>query len=941
VGKRRGRLKLNRTFPDPENAKNAVELFKEFHKGLSPKKKEILYLLSSYSRFLGRAIIKDPEILDVFFKSDFLSIQKPFEKILEESSNIAERSKSAEDLMAQLRRYKYRELARIIYRDIMDMGNFSQIMEELSDLASGILESAFRFFKKEIQIGNNGRFSIIGMGKLGGRELNLSSDIDLIYIYENTGNPDPFFKLSERVTKSLSSLTQDGFIYRVDLGLRPGGGKSAIAVSLDGALEHYFYWGDTWERAALIKARPVAGDISLGEKFNKEIESFVYKRFLDYASIEDLKDMKTKLDRLHKKQDVKLGKGGIREIEFFVQAIQLVNGGAVNDIREKSTLGALERLFKNRMIEKDVYQSLTSSYLFLRKVEHTIQLVDEIQTHKIPEDPDDLQKLAKRLGFRDKEEFEEEYDKKTSQVSRSYDQLFYERSRRIEEEGKEFWELADFLTEGHVAHDEAIENLRKLGFKYPDTAIELIGVLLDTKKGGLTQRGRSFIRKIIPAFLSKVINSPDPDAALRNLERFISGIRFRTSIYAMLAENPDILELLSRLFATSEYLSSFLIKHPEYLDVLTLKDVWKEFGSKEEMLEELKRVLGEEEDLEGKLDALRRFKHVETLRLCLRDLNREVEPFYVGNYLSMLAESIMEAGFSLASDVIGRKPRGKNKASDIVVIGMGKLGGREMSYNSDLDIIFIYEGDDHEFFSRLGQKMISVLSTPTGEGLAYKIDMGLRPSGRSGALVSSFESFKKYHEDSAKLWERQALIRARPTAGNTDLGKRVMKTVEYFVYEKPLGEDFHREIHHLRFRMEKEIAKESKLKLNLKTGRGGIVDIEFLIQMLQLRFGYDYEEVRKQNSLEALQELRKCGLIEERAFSILKEGLNFLKKLENLLRLFHDGSTSELYENDFHKLALELDMKENGDKLREIYLSKTDEIRKIYEEYFSEDLAMN
>jgi glutamate-ammonia-ligase adenylyltransferase len=932
---------LSKIFPDPENAKNTVELFKEFHKGLSPKKKEILYLLSSYSRFFGRAIIKDPEILDLFFKSDFITRQKPFEKMFEESINIATRSKSADDLMAQLRRYKYRELARIIYRDIMDLGSFSQTMEELSDLSSAIVESAFRFFKKEIPIGNKGRFSIIGMGKLGGRELNLSSDIDLIYIYEDSGNPDPFFKLAERVTKSLSSITQDGFIYRVDLGLRPGGGKSSIAVSLDGALEHYFYWGDTWERAALIKARPVAGDISLGERFNKEIEPFVYKKFLDYASIEDLKDMKTKLDRLHKRQDVKLGKGGIRELEFFVQAIQLVNGGAINGIREKSTLKALEKLFQNRMIERDVYQSLSSSYLFLRKVEHAIQLVDEIQTHKIPEDPGDLEKLAKRLGFRDREEFEAEYDKKTFEVSRNYDQLFHEPSRRIEEGGKEFWELADFLTEGHVAYDQAIENLRRLGFKYPDTAIELIGVLLDTKKGGLTQRGRSFIRRIIPAFLGKIISSPDPDAALRNLERFISGIRFRTSIYAMLAENPEMLELLSRLFATSGYLSSVLIKHPEYLDVLTLKDVWKEFGSKEEMLEELKRVLDEELDLEGKLDALRRFKHVETLRLCLRDLHREVEPAYVGNYLSMLAESIIEAGLWVASDVIGRKPREKNKASDIVVIGMGKLGGREMSYNSDLDIIFIYDGDDHEFFSRLGQKLISVLSTPTGEGLAYKIDMGLRPSGRSGALVSSFESFKKYQEDSAKLWERQALIRAGPTAGNTDLGKRVMQAVEYFVYERPLAEDFRREIYHLRSRMEKEIAKENQTKLNLKTGRGGIVDIEFLVQILQLKFGSHYAQVRKQNTLAALEELRAYELIGGREFLVLKEGLNFLKRLENLLRLLHDSPTNELYESDFHKIALELEMGENGHKLRELYLSKTDEIRKVYEKYFSEGSATN
>jgi len=926
---------LNRIFPDPENAKNAVDLFKEFHKRLPPKKREILHLLSSYSRFLGRAVIKEPEILDLLLKSDYLGIQKPFDKIVQEATEVAARSGSAEDFMSQLRRYKYREFSRIIYRDIMDLGNFPEIMEELSDLAGGILEAAVRFFKRELQIENLGKFVVMGMGKLGGRELNLSSDIDLIYLYEGSGDPDPFFKLAEKVTKSISSLTQDGFIYRVDLGLRPGGGKSTIAVSLEGALEHYFYWGDTWERAALIKARPVAGDISLGENFNKEIAAFVYKRFLDYASIEDLKDMKTKLDRLHKKQDVKLGKGGIREIEFFVQALQLVNGGAIDDVREKNTLQALKKLFRNRLIEKDIFLSLTSSYLFLRRVEHAIQLADEIQTHKIPEDPSDLQKLSRRLGFIDSGEFEKEYEKKTSQVSKSYDQLFYEPSRRIEREGKEFWELADFLTDGNAVQDEAIDNLKGLGFKRPETAIELIDVLLDTKKGGLTQRGRSFVRKIIPAFLSKIISSPDPDAALINLERFISGIRFRTSLYAMLAENPQMLELLSRLFATSRYLSSFLIRHPEYLDLLTLKDVRKEFGSKEEMIEELKRVMSEEEEFEGKLDALRRFKHVETLKLCLRDLHREVESFYVGNYLSKLAESMMEAGLSLARETIGRKPSGKDNSSDIVVLGMGKLGGREMSYNSDIDLIFIYEGDDHEFFSRLGQKMISILSTPTGEGFAYKIDTGLRPSGNSGALVSSFESFKKYHEDSAKLWERQALIRARPTAGNKALGKRVMKKVEYFVYGKTLKEDFYKEIDHLRNRMEKELAKESKTMLNLKTGKGGIVDIEFLVQMLQLRFGSDHHTVRRQNTLDALHGLRELGLIDETVFSVLSEGLTFLKKLENLLRLLHDESTNELYDSDFHKLALELDMKGRGESLKEIYLSKTNEIRRIYNEHFS------
>ncbi|HZX13461.1 MAG TPA: bifunctional [glutamate--ammonia ligase]-adenylyl-L-tyrosine phosphorylase/[glutamate--ammonia-ligase] adenylyltransferase, partial [Thermodesulfobacteriota bacterium] len=887
--------------------------------------------------------IKDPEILDILVKSEFVQRKKTLEQALQDSTRIMESSNSPEEFMAQLRRYKYREFSRIVYRDIMNMGSFEEIMEELSDLASGVLEAAFKFFDREVRATSHGRFVIIGMGKLGGSELNLSSDIDLIYIYQTAGKQDPlpelragpFFKIAERITRALSSVTEDGFLYRVDLGLRPGGGKSPIALSFDGALEHYFYWGDTWERAALIKARPVAGDVLLGEEFDKEIEPFVYKKHLDYTSIEDLKDMKSKLDRLHKVRDVKLGKGGIREIEFFVQALQLVNGGAIKELREKNTLMALERLSERKIIEDEVFQSLSSCYLFLRKVEHSIQLVDELQTHKLPEDSNGLDKLAKRVGFHNKEEFEKEYNERTSEVSKIYGQLFHEPSKRIEEGVKAFWELADFLTEGNIAQSEAIEDLRRLGFKNPESALELIAALLDPKKGGLTHRGRILTRRVVPAFLGRVIASPDPDAALVNLERFISGIGWRTSIFAVLAENPELLELLSRLFSTSGYLSNFLIRHPEYLDVLTLRDVRKEFGSKEEMVLELKKILSEEKEYEGKLDALRRFKHVETLKLCLRDLNREVDPIYVGNFLSMLAESVLEAGLLLAGEVLESTLGRRGTPEDIIILGMGKLGGMEMSYNSDLDIIFIYKGDEHEFFSKLGQKVISILSIPTNEGFAYKIDTDLRPSGRSGTLVTSFEAFKRYHEQSARLWERQALIRARPSAGNMDLGREVMKTIEYFVYKQPLQVDFHKEIYHLRARMEKEIAREDKLRFNLKTGKGGIVDIEFLIQMLQLKSGFRYEGVRSQNTLEALHGLSEFGLIDEKVFITLKDGIYFLKRLENLLRLLHDRSINELYESDFHKLALELDMKENGEKLRKIYISKTDEIREIYERYFS------
>lgn len=925
---------MNRVLPNPDNAQNVLERYKETYKRISSKKADILKILSSYSRFLGRVILTDPSVLEYLNQPKNIKNKKTSNQFLKEVDAIRKGVDSGESLGSELRQYKYREFSRIIYRDILELCPFSDIMEELSDLASSIVEAAVRFYSEELDTKSHGEFVVLGMGKLGGRELNLSSDIDLIYVYRDNGDPDPFFKLAERVTRLLSAVTQDGFLYRVDLALRPGGSKSTVAVPIEGAIEHYFYWGDTWERAAMIKVRPIAGDLALGDEFIKEIEPFVYKKFLDYQSIEELKDMKTKLDKLQKKRDVKLGKGGIREIEFFIQALQLVNGGEIKGIRERNSISALKKLRKLNIIDKEVFESLTSSYLFLRKVEHSIQLVDERQTHKIPASSEDISILAKRCGLEGKDEFEELYIEHTSSVSKIYKHLFFEPSRQTEEFGKEFWELADFLTSGNIEESQAVENLRNLGFKNPETAIDIFSKLLDPILGALTQGGKLTAKKVIPAFLGEILKSFNPDGALVNLERFISGIGWRSSIYSILLENPDIIKLLARLFSTSGYLSNFLIRHPEYLDVITLRDVRTEFASKEEMLESLKASMKEAQDYEDNLDAIRKFRHVETLKICLRDLNGEVDPFYVGKYLSMVAEAVLEVGLQLAWDIVRKTQKGKNNKMHMLILGMGKLGGHEMSYNSDLDVIFIYEGNDHEFYSKLGQKVISVLSIPTGEGYAYKIDLDLRPSGRSGALVTSFDSFKEYHEASAQLWERQALVRARPVAGSPQLGNKIMEAVTHFVYEESYPKDFYREIHRLRSRMEKELAKETPSKVNIKTGKGGTVDIEFLVQMLQLKYGGEYEELRVQNTAYALDALNGNGMIENKDFKVLKEGLCFLKKMENLLRLLHDRSINELYESDFDKLASNFDKNNDGKKLKKEYISITSGIRKIYDKYF-------
>lgn len=925
-----GKLKLIDVYPDALNARNTLDTFKRVNKNISKKKEDILFLLSSYSRFLGREITRNPSILDYLVNSKFIKKEKPINELLREACEISANSQDIAQFLSDIKKYKYRELSRIVLKDIKDENIFVRTMEELSDLASAIVNSVLAFHSKDKKSILDD-FVVIAMGKLGGKELNLSSDIDLIYLFKDSENGKSIFKFAENITKALSNRSEEGFLYRVDLGLRPGGGKSPIAVSIGGSLEHYYYWGDTWERAALIKASPIAGSINLGNEFIAEIENFIYKRHLDFASIEDMKDMKSKLDSLHKINDVKLGKGGIREIEFFVNAFQLIHGGAKKELRSNRTLQTLEILKNSKLISDDIYKTLVPSYIFLRKTEHFIQLVDEKQTHALPGKSEDLEKLAIRMGFKNQNKFSKKYTEITNSVSDIYNKLFLESSRKIEESGKEFWELADFLTEGHVSEQEVLGKLSGLGFKDPKTAILIIEILLNPKKSGLTQRGRSLSKKIIPVLLKHVISSTNPDSSLRNVERFISSVGSRSSIYSVLLENPDICALLSKLFSTSAYLSGFLIRHPEYLDILTLRSVWKDYKTSEEMISDLSEDIRNESDFEHKLDSLRRFKHVETLKLSMRYLNNELDTEYIGSYISMIAEAVLNVGLRVAQKEM---KYAKSKKNEIVVIGMGKLGGKEMGYNSDLDILFVYKGNDHEYYSKLGQKLISVLSVPTGEGFAFKIDMGLRPSGNAGALVSSLDSFKNYHNTSAMLWERQALLKARPVAGDMQLGKKVMSIIESFVYKNKLETDSIKEISHLRKRMELELAKETKSKFNIKTGYGGIVDIDFIVQSLQLKYGSESKRIRQTNTLEALDLLFKERIIKKNDYNTLASGYRFLRQLENALRLIQDKAASDIYETDFNR-AGELIFGETGRSLLKRYKSTTKKIRKVYNSYFS------
>lgn len=924
--------------PDEENARLTVERFREINGRLSAEKAKVLRVISSHSRFLGNSIIRNPRALNVLTNEKSLGRKKTLSSHRAPLASIVRNSRDSERLSERLKEYKYTELSRIIYREVLGLCTFRQTMEEISDLAGSVVRAVLDFYRSRIEGGDQFEFVVLGMGKLGGRLLNLSSDIDLIYLYRSEDYAEQIFTLSSSVTRTISSVTPGGFLYRVDLGLRPGGSRSPVAVSVDAALEHYYHWAETWERAVLLKASPVAGDIELGREFLGELEPVIYRKLLDYESIEDLKDMKVRLEGIRKENDVKLGRGGIRDIEFFVQATQLMSGGAVKKLRGlMNTLDGLSAMETTGFITKQVKEEMEHCYLFLRKVEHSIQLWDELQTHSIPTDESSLARLSRRMGFEKTEDFRAAYEEVASLVVKNCGNLFFDPGVELEEKGREFWEVADFMAEGNVNREEAISTLGNLGFSAPDDAIEIISSLMDPQRAGLTERGRMLSRKVIPAFLSNIIKLSNQDAALLNLERFISGLGSRMSVYFLLSENPKIIPMLSRLFSRGGMLSDFLIRHPEYLDSIILKDVTQFYDSKDAMAQALGEAVSEEEFFEDKLNALRSFKHIESLKLCFKELSEDLEPIYVGKYLSMVADVVMDSSLELAKDALKCSPGKRKLLDNMVVLGLGKLGGGEMSYVSDLDIIFIYEGDDHELFSKYGQRFISNLSVYTSESFCYKVDVELRPSGNSGTLVASLEAFEEYHNSSAHIWERQALVKARAVAGNRTLGEKVMKIIENFVYAKELAPDFPEEIHRLRGRVEKELANETESRFNLKTGRGGLVDIEFLIQMLQLAHGPANPELRTANTMEAIGAFYGAGLIKTDEALTLGEGYLFLRKMGNLLSLFNDRSKNEITRDDFDRMAPEFGGSGGeGGFLMSEYARVTGDIREIYNRYFME-----
>ncbi|HYB99222.1 MAG TPA: bifunctional [glutamate--ammonia ligase]-adenylyl-L-tyrosine phosphorylase/[glutamate--ammonia-ligase] adenylyltransferase [Candidatus Limnocylindrales bacterium] len=901
---------------------------------------------------------------------------------------------SATVLARKLRQLASAEMYRIGARDLLGIATLDETLTSLTRLADVTLELAVTHHRKLLarsggdvkkSDGTPVGFVVIGMGKLGGHELNFSSDIDLVYLYETdqVAQDSPparqfFTRLATAVTRAMSENLADGHVFRVDLRLRPEGINGEAVTTVDAAVLYYEGWGDTWERGALAKARPVAGDRKLGQSYIDELEPFIYRRHLDFQTIEDIRNMKDRIDAelillAPGTRNVKIGRGGIRELEFVAQVLQLIHGGHAPAVRGAGTRAAIAALEKEGFLSSEEARDLLSAYTFLRNVEHAIQIEEKRQTQTLPQTEEGLRWLARRLGYGtgrrgapgardDRGEpldeiaaFEHDWDRHTRRVH----ELFV-RFLELRIEGAPRQRAADpvslavlgQISEGHF--EEAGALLARMGIPGGEQAAHnLARIYRGRLRGPASPQRRRAVEALAPALLDAVARSSDPERALDGLVEFLIRTGAHTSYLALLGSSPKTMEILVSLFASSPYLAGHLVGHPELLDSMVRADAASAEATTGRLEQALEAMLpADRADEEAVMAALRRFRIGELLRVGLNDLSGTLDTDAVHRSLSTIAEVSLSASAELARTLVQRRMPGPWQRLTLAVIGMGKLGAREMSYGSDLDLIFVYDSgsggydaDAHVLATKWVQKLISLLSSRTRDGVVYEVDARLRPSGRSGPLVTSLERFLEYHSGEADLWERQALIRARvvycsasPHAPSS-LAPAIEEAMARRIWSEGLDEAGMREIADLRARVENELAGEGRSRFNIKTGRGGIVDVEFLVQMLQLRYGHDHEEVRQRSTLDAIDALRRIGALGEADAEELARHYRFLRRLEARLRLERDRPVEEIGTEAaaLAPLATRLGIEQDdpGAALLDAYTATREAVRAIYDRHFS------
>ncbi|HLH75780.1 MAG TPA: bifunctional [glutamate--ammonia ligase]-adenylyl-L-tyrosine phosphorylase/[glutamate--ammonia-ligase] adenylyltransferase [Candidatus Binataceae bacterium] len=797
---------------------------------------------------------------------------------------------------ALLAEFKEHHFVRLAMADLLGRISVVETMELMSQLAEQCVAGALAMARKlQAQRLNPAlQFCVIALGKLGVSELNLSSDVDLSYLFD-APDAQAAQDSAHRLGNLLSELLAGAF--RVDLRLRPGGSHAPLVSSLESAVNFYQNFGQTWERAALLRARPVAGDLALGARLIAELSPFIYRRFLDFETLHQLRTMKQMIEQELRspaavESNIKLGRGGIRELEFIVQALTLVYGGRDPRLRYPRTLDALARLQEGAYLSAARARQLSAAYLFLRDVEHKLQVVANLQTHSLPADPRALRQLAARMGFGKEAGGLARFEAVLTEHRRLVAELF--REMLPGGEGNGAMAASDLARQTFAAALEpeaAAAGLQALGFAQASESAGHLLLLARGPAGALASpRRRELLQALGPLLLDEISALPNPDHALANLAACIAAIGARTSFLTMLQQHPATRRMLLSLFSSSQYLSGLFIRHPEMLDVLVRSDLARLRRSALEIRAELNGLLAHCVDFESQLDAMRSFRHQEFLRVAIADVAGQLDLAAVAAELSTVAEAVLVAALELARQQVASSYPSARQLQ-LCVLAMGRLGAAEMAYNSDLDLIFVYAGQDNrdlEVAARVAQKLIAILEARTREGYLYKCDLRLRPSGNAGPLVTSLAGFIDYHRNSSATWERLALIRGRTVAGAPELGVEVEKARQHFVFRRALNAAEVAEIAAMRARIEHELGAENAFQLNLKQGPGGLIDVQFLTQMMALRYGHDHPQLRGRGVRQLLAGLKATGLMDGVEVDLLRQNYEFLERLESYLRMDTD-----------------------------------------------------
>lgn len=834
------------------------------------------------SDFVADAFVQQPEVIHELCRSSDLSqsatatyYQQKLEKGLHNVVNEAQ-------LQQQLRKIRVREMVRIAWRDILGLADIEETLADLSAFADACLLQSYQLLNTWLtelygapidSKGSTLPLSIIAVGKLGGRELNFSSDIDLIFAYPRQGetqhktnaisNEQYFIRLAQRLIKALNTKTELGFVFRVDMRLRPFGDTGALASSFK-ALENYYQeQGRGWERYALVKARIINVDDQYQRQLQDILTPFIYRSYVDYGAIEELRKMKRLIEReVQEKalyEDVKRGFGGIRQIEFIVQTFQLIRGGQDKYLQHRHLLTVLNYLKTAKILAADVVEQLRAAYLFLRKVEHCIQMRADQQSQALPSDETEQLRLAFAMDYADWDTFDQQLQKHRQQVAEHFEKMLTQETHQRKTQLKS----VDLFTE------DLPTKLITIGFDDGDKSATLITDFFQSYRvRQLKETARERLEELFPLLLDAVVTQEQRLIVLHRVINLCEAIIRRSAYLVLLIENPEAIKRLVQLLAHSPWLAEQFSQYPLLLNELIDQDTLYSPDSRENLNNALQQRLVSipEQELEQQMEALRRFKLSQHLRVAAADVSHVLPLMKVSDHLTFTAETLLHQVFEMA------KSQDDVEQTEFAIIAYGKLGGIEMSYASDVDLVFLHgtTQSHQDAYIRLAKRIIHILNTRTVSGELYHVDTRLRPSGSAGLLVSSVDAFREYQSQNAWTWEHQALVRARPICGSVETIAHFTDTRQQVLGQARDNASLREDIITMRERVRESTKSVPAEVFDVKQAPGGITDIEFLVQYGVLAWSKDYPDLMQYtDNIRILEQFAKFGLMTAEQIDVL------------------------------------------------------------------------